>query len=291
MYLGSWKIDDLVTFTVNTHNPTTGAGADADSDPAYRVYEDETSMPILTGVMTKLDDANTIGYYSEQITLSAANGFEKGKSYNIYIAAAVGAVTGTMNQRLQIEAEVDANIVSDKTGYALTSAYDSAKTASQDSDVDVVLLQTNKLTFDSDNYIIADARKISTSATAADNVEANISNLNATISSRLALASYNAPTFDSDNFVLSHPNQILAGTANKIADHVLRRTYANVRASSNGDAVSFRSLLGAIAKLVNKWSISGTTLTITHEDDATSAGTQTLTGTAGADPITTIDTD
>ena len=122
MYLGSWKIDDLVTFTVNTHNPTTGAGADADSDPAYRVYEDETSTAILTGVMAKLDDANTVGYYSEQITLSAANGFEKGKSYNIYIAAAVGAVTGTMNQRLQIEAEVDANVVSDKTGYALSSA-------------------------------------------------------------------------------------------------------------------------------------------------------------------------
>lgn len=111
-YLGSWKIDDLVTFVCNTHSASTGAATDADSDPAYRVYEDETGTPILTGTMSKLDDANTIGFYSEQITLSAANSFEKGKSYSIYIAAAVDSITGTMNHNLQVEAEVDANAVS-----------------------------------------------------------------------------------------------------------------------------------------------------------------------------------
>lgn len=84
---------------------------------------------------------------------------------------------------------------------------------------------------------------------------------------------------------------IAAAAANKIADHVLRRTYANARASSDGDTVSLRSLLGGLAKLVNKWSISGGTLTVYHEDDTTSAGTQTVTTNAAADPITSIDTD
>ena len=102
MYLGSWTIDALVTFCVNTHDPATGAATDADSAPAYRVYEDETSTPILTGSMAKLDDANTTGFYSEQITLSAANGFEVGKSYSIYISAVVGGVTGTMHHQLQV---------------------------------------------------------------------------------------------------------------------------------------------------------------------------------------------
>ncbi len=78
-----YSIDDLITFTCNTHSASTGAATDADSDPAYRVYEEETTSPILTGVLSKLDDANTTGYYSEQITLSAANGFENGKDYNI----------------------------------------------------------------------------------------------------------------------------------------------------------------------------------------------------------------
>lgn len=110
MYIGSWDIDDLVTFTVATHSTTTGAATDADAVPAYRVYEDETGTPILTGNMAKLDDANTTGFYSEQITLSAANGFEQGKSYNIHISAAVGAVTGVTIRSLQVRAEVNANV-------------------------------------------------------------------------------------------------------------------------------------------------------------------------------------
>jgi hypothetical protein len=106
MYLGSWKIDDLLTFSCNTHK-VTGVEFDADSVPTYRVYEDETGTPILTGSMAKQDDANTVGYYSEQITLSAANGFEKGKSYHIRIAATVDGTAGVTIRTFQLEAEVD----------------------------------------------------------------------------------------------------------------------------------------------------------------------------------------
>lgn len=119
-YLGSWKIDDLLTFPANTHRFDTGAATDADSPATYRIYEDETGTPILTGTMALLDSANTAGFYSEQITLSAANGFEKGKCYTIYITATVNSVAATTSKTFQIEAEVDANIVSDKTGYALS---------------------------------------------------------------------------------------------------------------------------------------------------------------------------
>jgi len=103
-YLGSWQIDDLLTFPANTHDAGTGAATDADAVPAYRVYEDETGTAILTGNMAKLDDANTTGFYSEQLTLSAANGFEVGKSYTIYISAAVDSITGTANHTFQVEA-------------------------------------------------------------------------------------------------------------------------------------------------------------------------------------------
>lgn len=102
MQLGFFEIDDFVTFTCNTHDPTTAAEADADSVPTYRVYEDETGTPILTGSMAKLDDTNTLGFYSEQIQLTAANGFEAGKSYNIRIAATVGSVSGVTIRNLQV---------------------------------------------------------------------------------------------------------------------------------------------------------------------------------------------
>lgn len=113
MYLGSWKIDDLLTFTITTHDPTNSALTDADSNPSYRVYEDETGTPILTGSMAKLDDANTTGFYSEQITLSAANGFEKGKCYSIYISATVVGVTGATVRQFQVGAEVNPDSILD----------------------------------------------------------------------------------------------------------------------------------------------------------------------------------
>ena len=102
MYLGIWEIDDLLTFRVNTHNASTGAVADASSVPSYRVYEDETTTPILTGTMSLQDSANTDGYYSEQITLSAANGFEVGKCYGIRVQATVAGVTGATEHTFQI---------------------------------------------------------------------------------------------------------------------------------------------------------------------------------------------
>jgi len=81
-------------FGVCTHDPSTGALTDADALPAYRVYEEETATPVLTGTMSKLDDANTTGFYTESIACTAANGFEDGKTYIIYVSAAVGGVTG-----------------------------------------------------------------------------------------------------------------------------------------------------------------------------------------------------
>ena len=78
---------------------------------------------------------------------------------------------------------------------------------------------------------------------------------------------------------------ISAAAANKIADHILRRALATALASSDGDAKSFRSLAGAIAKLVNRIVSSGGTLTIYEPDDTTSLGTQALTTNAAAEPI------
>ncbi|KPL05615.1 hypothetical protein AMJ85_11600 [candidate division BRC1 bacterium SM23_51] len=84
---------------------------------------------------------------------------------------------------------------------------------------------------------------------------------------------------------------VAAAGANKIADHTIRRTFENACDSSDGDAKAFRSLLGAIGKQVNKVAVSGGTLTVYEDDDSTSLGTQTVSTTPGADPITTLDTD
>jgi len=87
-------IGDNLTFSVCTHDADTGALTDTSAPPAYRVYEDETAAAILTGAMAKLDDANTLGFYTELIACTVGNGFEVGKSYTIYIEATVDGIVG-----------------------------------------------------------------------------------------------------------------------------------------------------------------------------------------------------
>jgi hypothetical protein len=436
MNLGSWKIDDLVTFPANTHNPTNGVATNADAVPSYHVYEDETPTPLITGTMSLLNNPNTIGFYTEQIQLLSASGFEKGKSYNIYIRAVVAGFTGTMSHAFQIEAEVDANTVStpvgintgtflsaladsvwdellsghltpgsaghilfsrmptgtvivgvnqDKTGYFLGSpqVFDMFGNIDGDFTGGINGNVNGNVNGNLVGNVLGYVENVLNPVTAGNVTGSVFGNVNGSVNSVVQPVGINTGTFinsiadhvwdelisqhlqagstgeklnaaggagdpwqtslpglytpgqaghilasrmptgtvtvgDKTGYFLGTPQVYdrvgntsgtfvgnivgnLSGTvgqlldvtstlANKIADHTIRRTFANARASADGDTVSFRSLLGAIAKLVNKWTISGSTLTVYAEDDTTSLGTQALTSDASAEPITQIDT-
>lgn len=68
-------------------------------------------------------------------------------------------------------------------------------------------------------------------------------------------------------------------TATENADALLNRDMSAV------SDTTARSPLNALRLLRNKWTSSGGTLTVTKEDDTTSAWTATLTGDAAADPV------
>ena len=87
-------LEKNLVFSICCHDPDTGVLVDADAAPSYRIYEDETTVPILTGTMSTLDTANTTGFYTELIACTTANGFEVGKSYTVYIVATVDSDTG-----------------------------------------------------------------------------------------------------------------------------------------------------------------------------------------------------
>lgn len=72
-------------------------------------------------------------------------------------------------------------------------------------------------------------------------------------------------------------------TAIENADALLKRDWTLVTGAAS------RSVLNALRWLRNKWSVSGTTLTVTEEDDTTTAWTTTLSTDAGADPVTGSD--
>lgn len=110
MYYGSWDVDDYLTFTVNTKGADFAA-VDADADPAYRIYSDETSTAVVTGTLTKLDDGNTLGFYSEKIRLTAANGFAVNTSYTIYISYAISSTVKVETHTLQIGAAANLRMI------------------------------------------------------------------------------------------------------------------------------------------------------------------------------------
>jgi hypothetical protein len=99
----SCQLGDNLVFSICTHDPDTGVLTDADSAPAYRIYEDETATAILTGTLATLDTANTTGFYTELIAVTAANGFESGKNYTVYIEATVAGDTGGIAYTFKVD--------------------------------------------------------------------------------------------------------------------------------------------------------------------------------------------
>lgn len=69
-----------------------------------------------------------------------------------------------------------------------------------------------------------------------------------------------------------------------IADELLKRDFSSVTGEAN------RSMLNSLRKLMNRWAISGVTLSVYKEDDTTVAFTQVVSVDASADPITGLDT-
>jgi hypothetical protein len=75
-------------------------------------------------------------------------------------------------------------------------------------------------------------------------------------------------------------------TAVENADALLNRDMAT---GTDTGSETVRTVRQALRFLRNKWSLSGTTLTVTAEDDSTASWTATVTTNASADPITASD--
>jgi DNA-binding transcriptional ArsR family regulator len=315
MYLGSWKIDDNLTFCCNTFDPADGAAADADDAPSYRIYEDETATPIVTGSLAKLDDANTLGFYSEQVALSAANGFEKGKSYTVRIEATVNSVVGVAVHSLQIEAEVDAQTISaslnDPTAADIRAEIDSNSTQ-----LAAIVADTNELQTDDVPGLIA-ALNDPTAADIRAEIDSNSTQLAAIVADTNELqtddvpgliGALNDPTAAAiadavcDEAMAGHTTAgslakaladvladtgsdgvaVATATAQAIADEILKRSAENVEDTASTDSLAELIMAGLNA------AISGTTMTIRKPSDDSTFNTRTVTVDSDADPVVGI---
>ena len=85
-------LEEDMIFTVQTVDGN-GEPVDADSLPTWKVYENETGTEIQSGTMTLFDSANTDGFYSETLSLTTANGYERFKTYNIRVITVISTTT------------------------------------------------------------------------------------------------------------------------------------------------------------------------------------------------------
>ncbi len=212
-----YKIDQYFECHFNTQRFDTGAATDGDATPTYRTYEENNDTVIDSGNCSKVDDANTTGYYKARAQVTAALGYEVGKVYHVRVAATVNAVAGagvvgkfTVLPAMVWDSLVGGTDYLDANAYSITAAAITAAAIATDA-IDADALKTDAIT-------------------------------------EIVLA-------------------------------ILKTDWTGITGESE------RSVLNALRFLRNKWSITGTTLTVTKEDDTTAAWTSALSTDAAAVPV------
>ena len=105
-----------------------------------------------------------------------------------------------------------------------------------------------------------------------------------------ALVAYDPPTYAelvsllaaADDSVLAALAALTIPTATENADALLAR---DIGSGSGAGTLNERTVRAALRFIRNKWSISGSTLTVTKENDSDTAWTAAVSTSAGADPV------
>jgi hypothetical protein len=300
-------LEDTVYFRFTTRAFSTGVPTTLGGTPALSVLESNNATPITAGVSLSVDRASVTGLNEATVVATAANGYEVGKSYALYISA--GTVGGT---------SVVGEVVAEFTIQASAAAVDLANATDG--------LGALKGYVDGIESTLGAAGAGLTALG-----DTRLANLDATVSSRLATAGYTAPDNASIAAILIDTAEIgvagagltvlasaadlanVAGyidteivaikaktdnlpaspaatgdipTAIDIADAILAR---DIGSGTGAGALDERTVRSALRAIRNKWGVVGTTYTVRKEDDVTTAWTATLTTDASGVPITGSD--
>ena len=110
-------LEKNITFTIQGVDQS-GTPVDTDSLPTYKVYEEETDTEIVSGTMAKLDDSGTVGFYSEKLSTTSANGYEHLKTYTIRIVSAIAGTSVSVSYSFICLGQSDVTVA---TGDQLTT--------------------------------------------------------------------------------------------------------------------------------------------------------------------------
>lgn len=277
MYLGSFGINDYLGIPAATHRFSSGA-AYAPTVLTYSIYEEATDVGIDENVDMVVASPfdGIVGCYWVRRQLTAAAGFEAGKNYLVVVKATVDSVAAIQMHTFQIAAKVDTRYVG---GTIQTAGDVPALVVTADAAVDAI------------------ATTIGVAGVGLTNLgDARIANLDAAVSTRSAPGAAMTLTgaYDAAKTAAQAGNAMTltgaydaAKTAAQPADIPTAAANADAFLGRNlaGGSDGGRTVRSALRKLRNKWSIAGTTLTITAEDDTTVDHTEALTVDGSAEPV------
>jgi hypothetical protein len=316
MTLGDFDTGTVVYFKFTTYNPSTGAPFTLAGTPAISVYKDNSVTQSTTGVTLTVDFDTVTGLHHVAVDTSADGTFYAAGSFfdvvittgTVNAVSAVGTVVGrftlrktsalkptTAGRTLDVsaggEAGIDwANIGSPTTAVNLSAtnidvdqvvASVSGAVGSVTGAVGSVTGAVGSVTGNVGGNVVGSVGSVTAGVTVTTN---NDKTGYAVAAGGIAATSFAAGAIDAAAIAANAigASELAQDAAQEIADEVLNR---NLAGGASGDS---RNVRNALRSLRNKAAISGGTLTVYQEDDASAAWTAAVTTTAG-DPIDSID--
>ena len=255
-FLGDFTAGDVIDFKFTTYRPSTGAPFTLAGSPVVSVYKDNSTGESVAGVTLSVDFDSRTGLHNVNITTASDGTFyANGGEFECVIT------TGTVDS----VSVVGACIGRFTLGATAANVYNA-------------LLA---------NYTLANsfgARLVRSSAASSNSeVTMNISNHIAANVHQMQNGVIDAPAIATGAI---DADALAADAVTEIADGILAR---DIGSGTNAVTLNERTVRSALRALRNKSSITTSTLTVTTENDATTAWTAAVSSDATAIPVTGID--
>lgn len=271
-------VTPTINISKNGATVATGAGTWAEIGNGQYYYEFTTGeVDTLGWIAVNIEKATVSRDYNAVVQIMAYDALDSVRLGltalpNVAAGASGGLPTGNASGQVTVATN------NDKTGYSLSVApLTTAQTASAVWDA----LLTSYTTANSFGARIirgtATSPSYETFITGSNHIACDVHTMQASVITAAAIA---ANAFTSAEFD--------ATALAAIADYILLRKLDRT-GQGTGSTANERTVLSALRYLRNKVDISASTMTITTEDDTTTAWTATLSSTAGLNPVTGID--
>lgn len=255
-FLGDFTAGDVIDFKFTTYRPSTGAPFTLAGSPVISVYKNNSTTESIAGVTLSVDfDSRTGMHHVNIMTASDGTFYANGGEFECVIT------TGTVDSVSVVGACIGRftlGVTAANVYNALLANYTLVNSFGARLLRTLATSTTNEVTIGASNHIAA-----------------NVHAMQANVVTAAAIAT---DAIDAD--------ALATDAITEIADGFLAR---DIGSGTNAVTLNERTVRSALRALRNKSSIATSTLTVTTENDSTTAWTAAVSSDATAIPVTGID--